>query len=445
MVDSVAVFPAGYRLTDSNTGAPLSGARIRFFDASPGDELTTTDPKIVYANQGLTIELGTYVVCDALGYPTSNGSTKTLIYVGTQSYKIRIETSTGVEIVTHDHVPGAVVSDDSASSAAVTALFPVVTKSLDYTVVADDQNKLFAINCSGGDVVLTLPSASLMGNGWGILVQHAGSANQAILATASPSQKIYEGSKDFGTTFALALNGEECHLISDGGNWRVTSHTTPFPKVSPIPVIDRVTSAPVSPVEGGFYLVTSAYSTFSTHDIIQYTDNGYVAFTPYTDCGWLAYVQDEDTTYQFQGTAWAVFPIPATTSVAGISRLADAAAMEAKTSSRTVTADVQHRHPAHAKAWGYVTYSGGTPTLAASEGVSGITDDATGTLTVTLSTAMSSTNYCVVPGCNDNGSGNGIARHRTLSTGSFVIEVRTTGGGSLTDPIAVSFVVFGDQ
>lgn len=439
MVDSVAVFPAGYRLTDSTNGSALSGAVIRFYDAG------TTNPKIVYADADLTVELGTSVTTDSLGYPTSNGTTKTQIYVGTASYKIRIETSTGVEIVTHDNVKGAVVSDDGSSSAAVTALFPVVTKSLDYTVVSGDQNKLIAVNCSGGDVILTLPSASLMGNGWGILVQHAGSANQAIVATASPSQKIFEGSKDFGTTFALGLNGEECWIISDGGNWRVTSHTTPFPKVNPIPVIDRVTAAPGTPVEGGYYLVTSAYSTFSTHDIIQYTDNGYVAFTPYTDCGWIAYVADEDQNYQFQGSAWVVIPTVATTSVAGISQLADAAAMEAKTANRTVTADIQHRHPLMPKAWGYVTYSAGVPTLQTSHGVSGITDTGQGQLTVTFSTAFSSTSYCVVPGVNDDGSGNGITRFRTLTTTTALIENRTTGGGALADPNAISFVAFGDQ
>lgn len=297
MVDSLAVFPAGFRATDSTDGSPLSGAVIRFYDAG------TTTPKIVYADADLTTELGTSVTTDSLGYPTSNGTTKTQIYVGTASYKIRIETSTGAEIVTHDNVKGAVVSDDGSSSAAVTALFPVVTKSLDYTVLAADQNKLIAVNCSSGDVILTLPSAVTVGNGWGILVQHAGSANQAVLASVS-SQTISEGSKSFGTTFALGLNGEECWIISDGGNWRVTSHTTPFPKVNPIPVIDRVTAAPGTPVEGGYYLVTSAYSTFSTHDIIQYTDNGYVAFSPYTDCGWIAYVADEDLNYQFVGSSW---------------------------------------------------------------------------------------------------------------------------------------------
>lgn len=442
MVDSVAVFPAGYRLTDSTTGAPMSGAVIRFYDAG------TTNPKIVYADADLTTELGTSVTTDSLGYPTSNGTTKTQIYVGTASYKIRIETSTGAEIVTHDNVKGAVVSDDGSSSAAVTALFPVVTKSLDYTVLAADQNKLIAVNCSSGDVILTLPSAVTVGNGWGILVQHAGSANQAILATVS-SQTISEGSKSFGTTFALALNGEECWLISDGGNWRVTTRTMAFPKSMPIPVIDRVTAAPGAPVEGGFYLVTSAYSTFSTHDIIQYTDNGYVAFTPYTDCGWIAYVQDEDRYYSFQGSAWVIGLDPtASSTVAGLTKVSTQAVMETATATDTATnVGHQHYHPGHPKFWLVATVSANVPTLQTSYNMTSITDTATGRLTGTIATDFSSANWSALPGIQMGSNGNArmtYIANATQTAGDFE-QVARDSGGSFEDPAAWYCTGLGDQ
>lgn len=442
MVDSVAVFPAGYRLTDSTDGSPLSGAVIRFYDAG------TTTPKIVYADADLLIELGTSVTTDSLGYPTSNGTTKTQIYVGTASYKIRIETSTGAEIVTHDNVKGAVVSDDGSSSAAVTALFPVVTKSLDYTVLAADQNKLIAVNCSSGDVILTLPSAVTVGNGWGILVQHAGSANQAILATVS-SQTISEGSKSFGTTFALALNGEECWLISDGGNWRVTTRTMAFPKIMPIPVIDRVTAAPGAPVEGGFYLVTSAYSTFSTHDIIQYTDNGYVAFTPYTDCGWIAYVQDEDRYYSFQGSAWVIGLDPtASSTVAGLTKVSTQTIMETGTATDTaVLVGHQHYHPGHPKFWLVATVSANVPTLQTSYNMTSITDTATGRLTGTIATDFSSANWSALPGIQMGSNGNArmtYIANATQTAGAFE-QVARDGGGSFEDPAAWYCTGLGDQ
>lgn len=445
MVDSVAVFPAGYRLTDSTTGAPMSGAVIRFYDAG------TTNPKIVYADADLTTELGTSVTTDSLGYPTSNGTTKTQIYVGTASYKIRIETSTGAEIVTHDNVKGAVVSDDGSSSAAVTALFPVVTKSLDYTVLAADQNKLIAVNCSSGDVILTLPSAVTVGNGWGILVQHAGSANQAVLATVS-SQTISEGSKSFGTTFALALNGEECWLISDGGNWRVTTRTMAFPKIMPIPVIDRVTAAPGAPVEGGFYLVTSAYSTFSTHDIIQYTDNGYVAFTPYTDCGWIAWVADEDLYYHFRGTAWV--SEYATASIPGALKTSSQSVQETGSATDTaVTPATQQFHAGHPKAWGYVTVSGGTPTLATSYNMTSITDTALGRLGATIATDFSGANFCAQLTITPASIAAGGTSKRypniapsTKAAGTIEFNCTDQGGTpDLNDPAAYDFMMLGDQ
>ena len=141
MTDSVFVLPPGERVTDDSTGAPVPGGTLYFYD-----ELTTT-PKTVYADSDLLIELGTSVVTDALGYPTSDGTTRTLIYVGTSRYKIVIKDDADNTIVTHDSLPGAPVSA-SAADVSVTATFPVVTKSLDYSVLSTDQNKTIAVNCS---------------------------------------------------------------------------------------------------------------------------------------------------------------------------------------------------------------------------------------------------------------------------------------------------------
>ena len=119
MTDSTYVFPPGERITDDSTGAPISGATIYFYDAQ------TTNPKQVYADADLTASLGTSVVTDSQGYPTTNGITRTLIYVGTAPYKIVIKDSSGNTIATHDNIPGAVVSA-SSSDVSVTASFPVV-------------------------------------------------------------------------------------------------------------------------------------------------------------------------------------------------------------------------------------------------------------------------------------------------------------------------------
>lgn len=449
MTDSTYVFPPGERITDDSTGAPISGATIYFYDAQ------TTNPKTVYADADLTASLGTSVVTDSQGYPTSNGITRTLIYVGTAPYKIVIKDSTGNTIATHDNIPGAVVSA-SSSDVAVTASFPVVTKSLNYTVVKDDQNSLFKINCSSGDVTLTLPSAVAMGNGWCIRVQHAGSANQAILATVS-SQLISEGSKSFSTGYALALNGEDIELRSDGGNWNVVSHTSPFIKVAQgiIPITDRLSAPPVSPQHGALYILTAspsgAWSTFSQHDIVQYAggSTAWVNFTPYTDCGWQAYVADENLNYQFQDSAWVAES--ATNSFAGTVKTASQSVQETATATDTaVTPATQQYHPSAAKWWLKASVSAGTPSISSSYNNTSITDNGDGNLTATIATDFSSANWCCLALCMGPVTAQGRVPWVVDSgqnAGTVNLTCVTVGSSSpaQTDPSAWYFAGFGDQ
>lgn len=53
-------------------------------------------------------------------------------------------------------------------------------------------------------------------------------------------------------------------------------------------------------------------------------------------------------------------------------------------------------HPGVAKAWCYVTLSGGTPTLAASHNVTSITDNGTGDYSINFTTAFSSASYASI-------------------------------------------------
>jgi len=424
MTDSVAVFPPGYRLTDSDTGAPISGATISFYDAG------TTTPRTVYGTKDLDqdanpVELGTSVTTDALGRPTSDGTTPTDIFVGTSPYKVVIQDGDGVTIETKDNRPGAVVSASSVD-VSVTATFPVVTKSANYTVLATDQNTTFAINCSSADVTLTLPSAVDVGDGWKIKVQHAGSANQSLLAVKSGSgQIISEGSKSFGGAYALGLNGEDIEITSDGGNWRVSSHTTPFIKLAQgvIPITDRVSSPPGSPVQGALYILTGTsgdFSTFTSGDIVQYTGAGWINFTPYTDCGWIAYVADENLYYTYQDSAWVG---GATASNVGMLRTATQSDQETATSTTVAVAPgTQQSHPGHPKVWGKTT-GGGSPALAASYNMTSITDVGTGSLSITIATDFSGANWCAT--VNWGNSGNS-AVPRTTEVNSM-----TAGGAGL--------------
>lgn len=442
MTDSVAVFPAGYRLTDSSTGAPLSGAVIYFYDAG------TTTPKTVYSDKNLSSSLGSSVTTDALGYPTSDGISKTLIYVGTTSYKVVIKNSAGSTIAEHDNVKGAVETTDPGSL-SVTSTKPVETKSLNYTVASGDQNKIFAGNCTGGDVTFTLPSAVTVGTGWGVTIQHAGSANQVLVSSVS-SQTISNGFTSFGTVLALSLSGEEVTVVSDGGNWRCTSYVSPNIKRAQgiLTVTARLTAPPGSEVQGDLYLIsgspTGAWSSFAQHDIVQYTNSAWVKFTPPTDSGWVAFVKNENKYYRFIDSAWV--SESATDTVAGTIETATQAEMEAATSTTVaVTPAVAKNHPGVAKFWAFVSVSGTTPTLAASYNVTSVTRNNTGLYTVTIDTDFSSANYCVVAMPVNNGSNNRTVSMQSTTQAAGSFQVRIEDAGFTTTDISFYVVGFGDQ
>jgi hypothetical protein len=444
MTDSIAVFPPGYRVLNSH-GQLVAGAKLKFFDAG------TTTPKTVYSDATLATSLGAEVTCDSGGYPTSDGSTKVQVFTGTAAYKLRITTSADVTLAEHDSCVGALDTSGFGAGDAATFETPVVSKSLDYTVLVGDQSTLFNVNSSGGDVVMTLPSAVTMGTGWRAGFRHAGTANQVMLATVS-SQTISMGTTT-GTRFPLESIGETVWLVSDGANWNVDTYVPRFKgAVGIITIADRLNTPPGGPVQGAKYIVTSGmagdWSTYAEHDIAEYTGNGWVKVTPAADCGWIGYVADEDIYYRFTASAWVAES--ATTSVAGTVRLADSTAMEAMTASRGVTADVQHRHPGHAKAW--LTFDGtGTPAIAEDYGVSSLTDNGTGDWTVNFDTAFSATaNYGVMGSWARYwtvGSNSGIVSADstdTKTTSAFRLGVRGNGGSNFDSPeVAASFA--GDQ
>lgn len=113
MTDSVAVFPPGFRLTDT-LGVPYNGASIEFYDSG------TTNGRLVYSDQALTISLGTIVYGDSAGYPVSasGGTNKVLVYTNTADYKVIIKDGSGATIATHDAIKGAVISSGVAGAAA---------------------------------------------------------------------------------------------------------------------------------------------------------------------------------------------------------------------------------------------------------------------------------------------------------------------------------------
>jgi hypothetical protein len=97
------------------------------------------------------------------------------------------------------------------------------------------------------------------------------------------------------------------------------------------------------------------------------------------------------------------------TSVAGTA-VAGQSDMETPTSSAIiVTPAVVKNHPGVAKAWALITWSAGTPTLTTGHNIASLTDNGTGDVTITFTTAFSSADYVVVRSMTSSSGGSSAA------------------------------------
>lgn len=302
MLDSTTVLDPLDRITDAN-GAPVSGAKIKFYNSG------TTTPKTVYADSALSTSLGSTVTCDSGGYPTSDGSTKTLIWTGTAAYKVVITDANDATIVTHDGITGAIDSADVGGGSATWST-PVSPLATDTTMTSSYRGKLVPLNPTGGAFTVTLESAITAGNGARIGFRYAGTANQAKIASVLGQYiKLPGGQTTVG--FAITEPGETVWLVSDGAGWTADIVTRSFGRGQIIPVVSRLTAAPSSPNPGAIYMVsgtpTGTWLTagYAANDLLRADgQGGWIQVTPFADCGWIAFVQGEDINYQYQSSGW---------------------------------------------------------------------------------------------------------------------------------------------
>lgn len=301
MVDSVAILPPGWRAFDNN-GNLLTDAILAFFDAG------TSNARTVYADANLSTSLGTSVNCNSAGYPVTSGNAKTLIYTGASAYKVRLTSVLfGGTVFEHDHVRGALDTSSFLTSAAV-ADRNIVNVSTDRAVTIADKGSVLNVNCSAGAIALTFDDASDLEGLW-VGIRHDGTANQVKITG--------DGTDTFGipggnvTAFSLTGRGQTVWISCDGASFKIESECPPLMmgNVGVVTIADRLATPPGSPNPGARYILTSApsgaWSSFAEHDIAEANGfGGWFRYTPAADCGWIAYVQDEDVFYTFKGSAW---------------------------------------------------------------------------------------------------------------------------------------------
>lgn len=301
MLNSRAVFDPLWRATDAN-GDPIPGAKLKFYLSE------TTTPMTVYADAALTVSLGTTVTCDSGGYPTSDGTTKQLVYVGVQDFKIVVTDADDVTVVTHDKQQGAVDPNDLPGGTGGSSTTSVEAGAGDYTVVTADAGKL--LNRSSNFVIIPVSNQT---------ISHAGKASAALAVTdgtASASDDITlpsaitEGD-GFTIGFKHSATGEVVWLASDGANWIAYNGRFPWVRSNApyLLITDRLNQAPTSPTPGALYIVqgtpTGSWATagYDEHDVLEADGNGgWIEHNP--QVGWQAYVTDENVLTVYKLTGW---------------------------------------------------------------------------------------------------------------------------------------------
>ena len=305
MPDSGFVFPPAFRVVDASIAA-VPGGKLKFY------QVGTTTPTTVYSDSTLSTSLGSTVYTDSAGHPvaSSGSSTKVMVYTGATLIKLVVTDADDVTIATYDNMK---CTEDTSSfgAASGSGIEGVTAKTADYSVVLADDGLWFDCDPTAAAFTMTLPSAATVGDGFAIGIRHAGTTTTNAVKVATVSSQTITGHGAATTADALTGGGEAVWLVSNGANWKVISHTPPRMPYMPFPIADRLTAPPTSPAAGAFYLIngtpTLAWITasYAQHDIVRANGaGGWILYRPYTDCGWLGFVQDEDKFVAYKGTAW---------------------------------------------------------------------------------------------------------------------------------------------
>ncbi len=305
MADAQLVLSPLVRVLDAN-GDPVPGAKIKFFEAG------TTTPLTVYSDSDLTVALGTVVTCDDGGYPISGGSTKALIWTGTQDYKVVITDADDVVLITHDGIKGALVIPAADTSA--TPETPVIARTTTLVISTgyeDYRGRLINANPTGGSFGITLPSAVVAGDGYRIGIRHAGTANTVAIGTTA-GQTIGGIGQSAVTMFTLVALGHCVWLVSDGAGWTIDTFVPPLRgrNLNYFLVTDRLAAPPVGPAGGARYILngapTGVWATlgFAEDDIVEYDGGGsWIKYAP--ENGYSAWIDDEEVLSIYASGAWS--------------------------------------------------------------------------------------------------------------------------------------------
>jgi hypothetical protein len=356
-----------------------------------------------------------------------------------------------------------------------------LAKTADYTVLAADINKFITGDATTGVVNLTLPTLVAANDGWVATFQKIdasanavtivgtinGAANLSLTARYDAAIVWWSGTAWFAIAIPKSLAVLASNNTFTGDNTftnlvNLTEDIRFSGSITPSITADQTDWAPAGHATVSAILL-STDATERTINSLDGVADGRIIFLGNTNNSTsFVLLHDDGAT----GTASMRFLCPNAANLrirggggvilryqAGsvnrwrplmVMDAASQATMEAAASPVSYVNPLnQHFHPGHVKFWGYVTVSGGTPTLQTSYNVTSITDTAAGRLTVTIGTDFSSANWSCHVSADLNNT-DGATSYSNIAAGSFIIENVTSGAG-LDDADSYSFMGLGDQ
>ena len=206
------VLPAQF-ITDDD-GSPVSGAKLRFYEAGTTTTLTVYQDAL-YATEH-----------DPDNITAGANGRLPPVFIRDETYKVAVYDSEDVLLFgPYDNLTGQ-IDFDSLTSSDELYNTPVSEKQADFTIsVANMQENAF-FNCKpiSDDIEITLPSAAEVGNGYGVTIRcaYASSYDITIIPKPASGEDI-----DGASSCTITTIGEQVRLTSDGANWIAAQYLVP--------------------------------------------------------------------------------------------------------------------------------------------------------------------------------------------------------------------------
>lgn len=424
-----------------NSGEVLAGGKIYTYEAG------TTTPKATYTTPDEAVANANPIILDAYG--------RADVYLASGAYKFSLYDANDVLIKTVDNIVGEVEAtlgasvEDISTNTIITLVYEgyllnvtsAVTLSLIDAATAEEGFLFGVKNSSSGTVTIDPDESELID----------GSATLSI--PPGYSAIISCNGTEWYSFFLIPQELRVQTLRASGAGGVVVQNSAGGVVLTSGASAGLVTSfsGPVNYIKGGDLASASTVNIgAATGNYVHITGTTTITAFDTVQAGTIRIINFEDALILTHNATSLILPSGAniTTATGDMAVFVSEGSGNWRCISYSLASGLALVQPpisdGTSKAWAYVTYSAGTPTLQDSFNVSGITDLGDGNLRVTFTTPFSSVNYASSVTPRDSSIAI-FGQVQTQATGSIDIFTFRLSTGNATDPTGVSVICWGDQ